>query len=67
MAHAFLKFVARNLCHNITTSLNQLTMLIKETSERLLCDCHLLDTLKCAHAKLITMTTFIAGGSEGQE
>ena len=67
MAYAFLKFVARNPHHNITTALNRLSSLIKDTSKHLLHDHCLLDTLKHAHAELITAAASIAGGSEGQE
>ena len=60
-------FVARNPCRNITTALTQLTSLIGDTSAHLQHDCHLLDTLKCAHAELLAAATSIAGGSEDEE
>ena len=47
--------------------LNWLYSLIEDTSECLLCNCHLLDTLEHAHAELIAVAASIAGGSEGQE
>ena len=67
MALAFLWFIARNPCCNITTALTQLTSLIGDTSTRLQHDHQLLDTLKCAHAKLLAAAASIAGGSEDEE
>ena len=67
MALAFLWFVARNPCHNITTALTQLSSLIGDTSACLQHDCQLLDTLRHAHAELLTAAASIAGGSEDEE
>ena len=67
MALAFLQFVARNPRCNITTALSQLTSLIGDTSACLQRDCQLLDTLKHAHAELLTTAASIAGGSEDKE
>ena len=67
MALAFLRFVAGNPHHNITTMLTQLTSLIGDTSAHLQHDHQLLDTLKRAHAELLTAAASIAGGSEDEE
>ena len=57
----------RNPCHNITTALTQLTSLIGDTSACLQCNHLLLDTLKHAHAELLSTAASIAGGSEDEE
>ena len=67
MALTFLQFVARNPHHNITTMLTQLASLVGDTSARLQHDHQLLDTLKHAHAELLTTAASIAGGSEDEE
>ena len=67
MALAFLQFVARNRCYNITTALTQITSLIGDTSAHLQRDCLLLDTLKHAHAELLSTAASIAGGAEDKE
>ena len=67
MALAFLQFVTRNPCCNITTMLTQLSSLIGDTSAHLQRDRQLLDTLRCAYAELLAAAASIAGGSEDEE